>query len=173
VQLKGDFVECGVYFGFLSSIIMDYLDWNEAAGSRQFLLIDSFEGLSTETLSSDELSLGRDTKYGTDYEDTFDGASANLGRFANTQLIKGYVPDVLPSISAERIAYLHLDMNAAAPEIAAFEYFWDRIVPGGVILMDDYAYDGYEPQKRAFDELAKKLEFSIASLPTGQGLVIK
>lgn len=39
--------------------------------------------------------------------------------------------------------------------------------------MNDYAYDGYEPQKRAFDEPASKIEFSIASLPTGQGLVIK
>ncbi len=52
-------------------------------------------------------------------------------------------------------------------------HFWDRLAPGGVILMDDYAYVGYESQKHAFDEVAVEWGVLIAALPTGQGLLIK
>ena len=64
-------------------------------------------------------------------------------------------------------------MNCAPPELAAFNFFWDRMVPGGFILFDDYAYKGYEPQKRELDKAANEKGVKIASLPTGQGLVIK
>src|ERR1043166_4934976 len=36
--LPGDFVECGVNYGFLSSAIMAYLDWNQVG--KTFYLLD-------------------------------------------------------------------------------------------------------------------------------------
>jgi hypothetical protein len=57
--------------------------------------------------------------------------------------------------------------------VAAFEFFWDRVVPGGLVLMDDHSYRGYEDQKRALDAAAARRAVRILSLPTGQGLVIK
>lgn len=51
---------------------------------------------------------------------------------------------------------------------------WGRLLlPGGDGFLDDYAYCGYRAQKLAMDELSKELGFAIASLPTGQGLVVK
>ena len=41
------------------------------------------------------------------------------------------------------------------------------------MLLDDYAYHGFEPQKHSMDEVAKEKNVMIASLPTGQGLIIK
>ena len=64
-------------------------------------------------------------------------------------------------------------MNCAAPEIAALTRFWERLVVGAPVLLDDYAYDGYRHQKLAMDELAGRLGVPIASLPTGQGLLLK
>lgn len=43
LHLPGDFIECGVYRGFRSSAIMDYLDWNNL--DRRFFLLDTFRGL--------------------------------------------------------------------------------------------------------------------------------
>ena len=57
--------------------------------------------------------------------------------------------------------------------MAALEYFWERLVPGALVLFDDYAYRGYEAQKRALDALARRRDVPIASLPTGQGLLIR
>ncbi len=64
-------------------------------------------------------------------------------------------------------------MNNAAPEIAAATYYWDRMVPGAPILLDDYGFVTYEVQKKAFDDWAAERDVSILALPTGQGIIIK
>ena len=65
------------------------------------------------------------------------------------------------------------DMNCAPPEVAALEHFWPRLVSGAVVLLDDYAYLGFESQKRAMDEFAGYHGIAICSLPTGQGLLLR
>ena len=69
--------------------------------------------------------------------------------------------------------FLHIDMNCAPPEIAALKELWPRISTGGIVILDDYAYHGHDLQKAAMDALAQELGTQIASLPTGQGLIIK
>ena len=64
-------------------------------------------------------------------------------------------------------------MNCSPPEIAALEFFWDRLVPGAFILLDDYAYYGHKSQKLAIDAATRSKKVDVASLPTGQGLLIK
>ncbi len=91
----------------------------------------------------------------------------------NAQIVQGSIPDILPSVEAERVACLHIDMNNAVPEIAAIEFFWDRLVPGAFALLDDYAYVEYDLQKNAMDQFAHSKSIRIASLPTGQGLMMK
>ena len=43
-------------------------------------------------------------------------------------------------------------MNITEPEIEAANYFWDKMVPGGVIILDDYGFTAHINQKHAFDE---------------------
>ncbi|MDC0108602.1 hypothetical protein OAI35_02750 [Paracoccaceae bacterium] len=57
--------------------------------------------------------------------------------------------------------------------MAAISYFWDKLVVGAPVLLDDYAYKGYEYQKQAMDAFASDYGVSILSLPTGQGLLVK
>src|SRR5262249_53548431 len=42
LQVPGDFVECGVNTGFLSTAILQYFDW--ANLHRRFFLVDTFAG---------------------------------------------------------------------------------------------------------------------------------
>jgi hypothetical protein len=60
-----------------------------------------------------------------------------------------------------------------APEIAAAEYFWDKLVSGAVVVLDDYGFELHEPQKRAFDFFAEKRGVQVLCMPTGQGLLFK
>ena len=53
----GDFVECGVNKGFLSSAIMEYLDWNSL--DRGFYLLDTFAGLGTHGVTVRSLPTGQ------------------------------------------------------------------------------------------------------------------
>jgi len=57
--------------------------------------------------------------------------------------------------------------------LAAANFFWDKIVRGGVVILDDYGFPMHIIQKRAFDEFALEKGQTILCLPTGQGVIIK
>jgi len=175
-KLVGDFVECGVNRGFLSSAIMEFLEWDTLG--RTFYLLDTFEGLDLRYVSKEDCKSGALIKNEYELKRGFyvrgvESVIENFSQWRNIEIIKGSVPETLNQVESERVAYLHLDMNCSPPEVAALKYFWDRLVPGAVVLFDDYAYHGYESQKAALDEVAKEYKVMIASLPTGQGLLMK
>ncbi len=175
-KLDGDFVECGVNRGFLSSAIMEYLNWDSL--DRIFYLLDTFHGLDQRYVSDHEIKTGtlemnrRELESGF-YTDEVESVRANFSQWKNVEIIQGSIPETLSSVKSEKIAYLHIDMNCTPPEVAAFNFFWDHLVPGAFILLDDYAYQGHGPQKSALDDAARAKNMKIVSLPTGQGLLIK
>lgn len=174
--LEGDFVECGVNSGFLSSAIMTFLDWD--CLGKQFYLLDTFSGIDERYISDQERAAGIMAKNEEHlamgfYVRDIDSVRVNFSEWKNVTLIRGAVPETLPQVQARKIAYLHLDMNCAPPEVAAAEFLWDRLVPGALVLCDDYAFFGARLQKLALDDFAHKKRLRILSLPTGQGLLIK
>ena len=170
VRLPGDFVECGVNRGFMSSAIMQYLDWNRL--DRRFFLFDTFRGLDGELLTDEEKRIGKTAAFN-NYTECFAEAQANFAEFRNVFLIRGSVPSTLPQADSDAVCYLHLDMNCVVPEVAALEHFWGRLVPGAFVLLDDYGSPGYEPQKQGMDAVARDHGVEILTLPTGQGLLVK
>ena len=65
-------------------------------------------------------------------------------------------------------------MNCAAPEIAAAEFFWDKLLSGAVMILDDYGgWRRYLAQKAAFDKFAAERGGQVLCLPTGQGMLFK
>jgi hypothetical protein len=175
-RLDGDFVECGVNRGFLSSAIMEYLAWN--ALDRDFYLLDTFAGLDERFVSDRERMAGVLQKNAENLQSGFyitgaDSVRANFAEWPRARIVAGVIPETLAQVTARQVAYLHLDMNCAPPEIAALDYFWERLVAGAPVLLDDYAYLGYTAQKLAMDEFARAHGVSVCSLPTGQGLIIK
>lgn len=170
-RLEGDFVDCGVNRGIFSSSIMEYLDWNKL--HKKYYLLDTFCGIDEDQLSKEEIALGRIEEGKAMYPECFEDVKKNFSEFKNVIIIKGSIPSTLRRVKAKKVCYLSIDLNNAKPEIAAIEFFWPKLVRGGIVLLDDYAYQGYYPQKRAFDKFAKKKKIEILSLPTGQGMIIK
>lgn len=176
VRLDGDFVECGVNRGFLSSAIMTHLDWDTRG--RLFWLLDTFAGLDAGQVTEGERAAGmldrnREELARGFYVSGPERALANFAQWRQARVVVGTIPGTLAQVSAERIAYLHLDLNCAAPEVAAIEHFWPRLVPGALVLLDDYAYRGFGSQKQAMDDFARRVGVSVCSLPTGQGLLLR
>lgn len=168
-MLEGDFVECGVNRGGLSRTIIEYVNFGQMR-NKKFYLLDTYEGLSEKYISEEEKKFG--FKPG-GYSHCYDDVCETFREFDNVVIIKGTVPDTLNEVTSDKIAYLSLDMNCAEPEIEAAEYFWDKMVSGGGILLDDYGWSEHLVQKRAFDSFAKSKSVMILSLPTGQGLILK
>ena len=165
---EGDFVECGVNRGALSRAVMHYIDFAEL--NKRFWLLDTYEGLVDHLISEDERRQGI---LPGGYEPCYEQVVETFRPFPGVQIIRGVVPDTLPNVTARSICYLSIDMNNAAPEIAAAEHFWDRLVPGAIIVLDDYGWRKQINQKIAFDKFADARDVKVLSLPTGQGLLIK
>lgn len=167
-KLEGDYVECGVNRGGFSLTAMTYINFQEL--SKTFYLLDTFSGLDEALLTEAEKARG--IKAG-GYAPCYDDVVRTFKDYENVHIIKGTVPDTLPQVKAEKVCYLSIDMNSVRPEIAAVEYFWDKVVSGGVFVLDDYGWRRHIEQKHAFDEFARQKDVLILPLPTGQGLILK
>ena len=78
-----------------------------------------------------------------------------------------------PHAVPDRIAFLHIDLNSPAAEIAVLEHLFDRVVSGGYIVFDDYGWKQFKKQRDLEDRFMASRGHFILELPTGQGLVIK
>jgi hypothetical protein len=175
-KLPGDFAEFGVNKGFLSSAIMKFLNWDSIG--KKFYLLDTFSGIDERYVSNDDIQIGvlernkRDIERGF-YTFDLNAVRANFAEWSNISIVPGAVPETLNLIDSDEFAFAHIDMNCAPPEVAAAEFLWPRLVPGAILLLDDYAYSGYRSQKLAMDDFARSKNSSVLSLPTGQGLIFK
>jgi Macrocin-O-methyltransferase (TylF) len=171
-RLPGDFVECGVCRGFLSTAIMTYLDWGNL--TQRFYLFDTFEGLIPELLNEKERqNIDKIQHLNSYFKDTFAFVSQHFRKFPRVKLVKGQVPDTLNDVEIEKVSFISIDMNCVGPEIAAANFFWPKMVPGAFMLLDDYGFVSYEEQKSGFDAFAAERGTSVLALPSGQGLIVK
>lgn len=160
-HLEGDFVECGAYQGTGAKTVIDYL--GGPAFPKTFWLYDLFE--HNEQMVNHAMP-GHGPQL-------YDEVCKRFEGYPNVKVFKGFLPDVLKEGSPEKIAYLHIDLNQAPAEIATLEALFDRVVPGGMIILDDYEMFYYRAQKYAEDDWFGKRGYKVFPLPTSQGFVIK
>ena len=175
LEIPGDFVECGVFEGDMSWVVTEMFNLDGA--QKTFYLFDTFEGFAPQYSSS------ADFPEAPEFLDRAHASYSRSGlceavqrRFSGKPYVKvtrGVVPDILRTIAPGTIAYLHLDMNSPGPEIGALDLLFDRVSPGGVIILDDYGWVLHRRQKEAEDRFMSARGYDILELPTGQGLVIK
>jgi len=97
-------------------------------------------------------------------------------RFAGypfVKVIKGYVPESFEQGFPEQIAFAHIDLNQAPAEVEALKRIVPRMVPGSILVLDDYGWWAYRAQKEAEDPLLASFGLDVLELPTGQGIVFK
>jgi len=170
LSLAGDFVECGVNTGIISRAVCEYL--NFAVVPKRFFLFDTFEGIPESQASPEEREHVR-SKNARIYRECYEDARETFASFPNVTLVRGTVPESLRSVSIDQVSYLSIDMNLVMPEIKALEYFWDRLTPGAIVVLDDYGFEGHRHQHEAVDAFAVKRNVPVYTSPTGQGLIVR
>jgi O-methyltransferase len=159
---EGDFVECACYKGITARIVCDTIDFG-AYPDRHYYLYDLFE--HDHSMPHHHMPEHSNT--------LFEEVKGRFAHLPNVTVTQGRVPDSFTKAVPEKIAFLHLDLNNVDAEIGALEILFDRIVPGGVMVLDDYGWLGYRAQKLAEDEWLTKRGYHVLELPTGQGLLFK
>lgn len=168
--LPGTIVELGVYKGASLMRFATFRALLEHEASRAIHGFDAFGAFPSEDIES-----AADRAFIAGFEQAGgEGISCALLQellsdkgFGNVRLHPGDIFDTLPALLAAepalRVALLHLDVDVYEPTAFAIEQLLPRMVPGGLILFDDYGFvDG---ATRAAETLARQLDRPLEKLP--------
>ena len=161
-QIKGDFVECGVWRGG-SMMAAAYTLLRLGDTSRHLYLYDTFEGLPPPT--------EKDVSYDGTPAQKYYGRTADkdpvLWCVASVEevernllstgypkdkifLIKGSVEETIPQHAPAEIALLRLDTDWYESTTHELKYLYPRLSENGVLIIDDYGH--WQGAKQAVDE---------------------
>lgn len=143
-QFPGDNAEVGVYKGGTAYLIAQY-------SSKHLHLFDTFEGMPEPDPKLDLHKKG-------DFSDTsFQNVDKLLTYFEHVSFYKGLFPNtVTPKLENTTFAFVHLDCDLYESVKAGLEFFWPRMIYGGVIVLDDYAEPDCPGAKLATHEFVEK-----------------
>jgi O-methyltransferase len=145
--VPGDFVETGVYRGGTAGVLASQAVKNP---ERRLWLFDAFAGMPAASEQDDQRSH--------DIEGQYVGSEAQTRKIlarvgmdpARTELRVGWFDDTFPHADVERIALLHVDCDFYDPVKLTLDTFYERVVPGGYVVINDYG--SYEGARIAVDE---------------------
>lgn len=130
LELHGDFYECGVYKGGIAEMLARIIQLSGIP--RPLHLFDSFEGLPTPEPSIDLHCKG-------DFADvSAEAVARRLEPYQSVFMHKGWIPDTFDGRESDLIALAHLDLDLYRSTKDALTFVWPRLVPGGIIVLDDY-----------------------------------
>jgi predicted O-methyltransferase YrrM len=165
-DLPGAVAECGCYVG-----VSAWFMANEIAGA-DFFLFDSFEGLSAPE-GFDQSPEGLQQWRAGDLATSEDVLRENLRGFENIHVLKGWIPERFAEVGDRLFKLVHIDVDLYAPTRDSLAFFYERMVPGGIIVMDDYGFANCPGAHRAANAFMATRPESIIHLPTGQGVIIR
>jgi hypothetical protein len=161
--LDGHVAELGVYKGNTATILASIA---RRLGTTAFLL-DTYEGFSQEDLD------GVDANKRMEFADTSLESVRSLVGDNNVSFVKGYFPDSAAQLPENgKYCLVHIDCDLYAPMRSALHYFYDRLVPGGFMLMHDYSSLHWDGAEKAIDEFFADKPESVIPVPDSAGSVV-
>ncbi len=148
-QLQGDAAEVGVYKGGIAKLIA------KISPHKNVYLFDTFSGLPA---IPEEIN--KNNKRFNDI--SLRSVRSFLQDCPNVTLYQGTFPDTASAIEGKNFSFIHIDADLYRSVKDCLEFFYPRMVKGGVIVIDDYDSWGWPGVKKAVSEfLADKKEYPI------------
>lgn len=179
-NIPGDIVECGVWRGGSMQACAKTL-LSQGDTERGLYLFDTYEGMTPPTekdlrrdgRSAEELlaAQGKDRPIWAvatldDVKSGFQGVPYPADRL---HFVQGRVEDTVPQQAPEQISILRLDTDWYASTKHELDHLYDRLVPGGVLLIDDYGY--WQGSRQAVDEFLEKTGERLLLLRMDEGRI--
>lgn len=142
-DVDGAVAEVGVYRGGILRMLAAQFPERTVYG------FDTFTGLPAEKFEDGEYH-----QPGEFNETSLAYVQSVMAPFTNVKLHAGIFPDSVrgTSIENERFAFVHNDLDYYRSVLEALEWFYPRMTPGGIMVLDDYEWKNCPGVKRACDE---------------------
>ncbi len=160
----GDIIEFGTGKAWN---IRSYLYSSKQNPEKNIYLCDRFSPFMVDSYTGKVLDVESPV-----YADSPDALGDLVKEFSNIRIVKGEIPESLKAVECNKFGFVHIDLNAALPEIAALDWVFSRLDSNFVILFDDFGALDHEQQKEMIYKYLKKKSLRIQCLPTGQGVVV-
>lgn len=157
--MEGAVVECGTCNGGTAGILAA----TTARSGRPVWLFDSFEGLPEPTEEDGEEAASWAGRCA-GREDRVRELLEKLGqRGPRIRIVKGWFQDTLEAAEVGPVALLHVDADWYESVALVLERFYDEIVPGGYVVLDDYGH--WPGCRRAVDEFLAGRDLAVELVP--------
>jgi O-methyltransferase len=167
-HLEGSILEVGVWKGGTGALISRRAQLFPTPA--HVYLCDTFAGV---VKASDRDDMYRGGEHADASRAEVEALLARVGA-GNATILEGIFPDdTAHRISAGPFRFCHIDVDVYESARQTTEWVWDRLVPGGIIVYDDYGFFGCEGVRAFVDEQANRGDrVSIYNL-NGHATVIK
>jgi hypothetical protein len=167
IELPGDIVELGVYRG---TTLIQWANFLEARNigdrTKRVIGFDNFYGFrkldpkdGPEDPRAGKVPGGFDSR---DLEAQLQEMIAIfdqdrfMGQKPRITVVKGDIEKTVPEFVSGhpglRINLLHFDCDLYSPTKIGLEQLWDKVVPGGIVIFDEYGIEPWAGETQAVDE---------------------
>jgi O-methyltransferase len=137
-ETPGDIVECGTCNGGSGALLA--LSAMPSPFRRRIFLLDSFEGLPAPGDLDGPEAREWTGACGSNLDNVRTVLRESGVPEERVTIVKGWFRDTLPRLGVERIALLHIDADWYDSVRLVLRSLYDRVEPGGFVVLDDYGY---------------------------------
>ena len=153
--LMGDLAEVGVYRGGSAKLLA------KSCINKTVHLFDTFTGLPKADPDLDQSDFYQTHSFSNTSSDM---VQAFLADCDNVKIHKGLFPSTATPLESRKFCLVHIDTDLYQSVRDCFEFFYPRMVTGGVLVFDDYGWVMTPGVKQAIQEfLSGKPESPIIS----------
>jgi hypothetical protein len=169
-DLPGHYADFGVYYG------KSFFSWHKfievmtpTATHKKVIGFDTFAGFSELAEQDGGENSAIQKQAGGLSSESFLGEFEALMKLHNedgviptnrASIIKGNISETLPAWLTEnpemRFCLINIDVDIYEPTLAILRHCWDRLVVGGVLILDEYATSQWPGESKAWDEFARE-----------------
>jgi O-methyltransferase len=163
-RLDGAMAEAGVFRGGSARLIC------HAKGDAPLHLFDVFETLQASAASpecNDEASVRQ--HFGAVHARQAE-VEALLAPVTGVRSHAGVFPDTAGAVADLRFAFVHLDLDLPGATRAALDFFHPRLLPGAILIGDDYAD---REVRDVFGSFFAGRADTVVELPWGQVMIVR
>lgn len=151
-HLPGDIVEVGVFKGSGIATFSKFVDIHCPNSNKKIIGFDFFDAENSSTLMEKDNKQDQDNMnvvYSRVQHTELSYESVtkrldNMNIAPKYMLIKGDVEQTMPEFLENnpgfRISLLYIDVDIERPTYHTLKYLWDRVLPNGIIVFDEYEY---------------------------------